>query len=256
MSDTDASCALCGAPLPAGARFCPACGAEAAKAVRPPPPPSPVIPVAPPPPLAPAAPPPPPAQYGAPAPPRRSNATVAVVLILVGLLFIGLVAIAGIAAWTTLGTRTHSTVTQSLESLTNASETHNTVKVPQPAAVTVGDSTQSATNPPVATPVEQISLARVGEGEHIGPVESGDQAAALVINLPDVQEWVAAIDKARAEGKKRTAMVTVERKPNGHYLVHLFENVEDDEPGHTATFGWYDVDNEGGAIKPDNVDGD
>ncbi|MEI6503534.1 MAG: hypothetical protein WCP21_21185 [Armatimonadota bacterium] len=130
-----------------------------------------------------------------------------------------------------------------------------TPEPPKQTVIEVGDSTKPDA-PPTATPVEDVSLAGIGEGEHIGPVTSGDQAAGLVIDTPDARQWAAQIAEARQQGKKRQALVTVERKPNGHYLVHLFESVEDDDPGHTATFGWFDVDNEMGAIKNNVVDSD
>ena len=174
-----------------------------------------------------------------------------------GLTLLALVAVAGVAAWFTLGQRTSHTVATAVKNLPSDTVTSGspTPASPQQPVIEVGDSTKPDA-PPTATPVEAVSLAGIGEGEHIGPVTSGDQAAGLVIDTPDARQWASQIAEARQQGKKRQALVTVERKPNGHYLVHLFESVEDDDPGHTATFGWFDVDDEMGAIKPDTVDSD
>ena len=246
MSENAATCAKCGAALPEGARFCPSCGTTLGAAAPPPPPPAAAVP------------PPPPSYYQTPAPPPK-NSTLPVVLLVVGLAFLGLIAIAGIAAWTTLGQRTSSTVSTAIKNLpsgaiVSGAPTPAPVPPKQPV-IQVGDSTKPD-EPPTATPVEEVSLAGVGEGEHIGPVTSGDQAAALVLGTPDAEAWAAQVAEARKQGKKRQALVTVERKPNGHYLVHVFESVDDDDPGHTATFGWFDVDNEMGAIKSETVDSD
>jgi len=103
--------------------------------------------------------------------------------------------------------------------------------------------------PPIAYRCDQVPPLDVKEGEEFGAVSNGDQAAGLVLAQADVQDWVKQIEQARAEGKKRTAMLTVETIPgSGNYLVHLFENVEDDDPGHTATYGWFKVDKDSGAV--------
>lgn len=244
MSTNATTCAKCGAAGPEEARFCPSCGAPLG-AVAPPPPPV-------------AVPSPPPAYYQAPAP-QSKNSTLPLVLVIVGLALLALVAVAGVAAWFTLGQRTSQTVTTTVKELPSGTETVTSgppaPEPPKQSVIEVGDST-NPDEPPAATPVEDISLAGVGEGEHIGPVTSGDHAAALVLGTAEAETWAAAVAKARQEGKKRRGLVTVERKPNGHYLVHVSESVEDDEPGHTATFGWFDVDDKMGAIKSDLVDTD
>ena len=109
-------------------------------------------------------------------------------------------------------------------------------------------------NPPRAYAVDVVPPLEVEEGKPFGPVSNGDQAAGLVVARSGVKAWVELIEQERAQGKKRTAMLTVETIPGtGNYLIHLFENVADDEPAHTATFGWYRVDKETGVVTNDTT---
>lgn len=100
---------------------------------------------------------------------------------------------------------------------------------------------------PPAPPVPAASAA---------PVTSAIQAVRLVRARPEVRAWQAQIERARREGRKRSAQATVERDPRGDYVVHVFESVEDEQPGHTATFGWFKVNHSNGAIRNTTIDSD
>jgi hypothetical protein len=106
-----AFCAKCGAPLTEGAGFCGTCGTQVVQAVAPPPPPAPspwpqqpVAPVAAPSPWPQQAPPPAaPSPWGAQAagtaPPAKSGGGTKVLLIVLGVLFVGVVLVVGGIVW-------------------------------------------------------------------------------------------------------------------------------------------------------------
>lgn len=83
-------------------------------------------------------------------------------------------------------------------------------------------------------------------------VGSAEAATDLVMQQPEVQEWLALIEEAQAAGKQRRALVEVTEETATAYIVHVFESVEDEEPGHAATFGWYSVAKVDGAITDAN----
>lgn len=270
-------CDNCKTEVDAAATFCPRCGQRFAPAATPPPAP-PVPPAAPPPAPVAAAPPPPPAAppvMAAPVPPtpvvpatapaRRSSAWPAVAIgcaVLLVILAVGGFALyrgyqSGRQAWAEVQqelkaaqpkTDTGGEAAKTEDTTTGEQET----KTSDEPVIEVGEG--GGTNPPTAYPVEEVPALQVEEGKPFGPVSNGDQAAGLVLAKPETQDWVQAIDAARQEGKKRTAMVSVELIPGtGNYLVHLFENVQDEEPGHTATFGWFKVNKETGEVTNETV---
>ena len=276
-------CENCKSELAATATFCPRCGqrvaapAAAAPAAAPPPAPPAPPPPAPPPPL----PPPPPVATAmpatpavAPSAPRRSSAWPAI-LIGCGVVFLLLVGIGGYVGykgyqkaktgWGELQTefekakvktdsgQTDEATDDKTEGTTNDEATPTADSKP---VIRVSDGVDPA-DPPQAYSVERVPPLSVEEGRPFGPVSNGDQAAGLVLAQPDVRDWVKAVEQARAEGKQRAAMLTVELIPGtGNYLIHLFENVMDDEPGHTATFGWFRVDKETGAVSNETTNPD
>ncbi|NPV46294.1 MAG: zinc ribbon domain-containing protein [Armatimonadetes bacterium] len=98
-------------------------------------------------------------------------------------------------------------------------------------------------------PQEEQAVAAVEEGEAVGSAEA---ATDLVMQQPEVQEWLRLIEEAQAEGKQRRALVEVTEETETAYIVRVFESVEDEEPGHVATFGWYNVSKTDGAISDAN----
>lgn len=100
-----------------------------------------------------------------------------------------------------------------------------------------------------ATVPEEEAVATVAEGQGVA---SAQAATDLVMQQPEVQEWLGLIEEAQAEGKQRRALVEVAEETDTAYIVHVFESVEDEEPGHVATFGWYSVSKADGAISDGN----
>lgn len=98
-------------------------------------------------------------------------------------------------------------------------------------------------------PPDERGVAAVGES---GAVGSAEAATDLVMQQPEVQEWFRLIEEAQAEGKQRRALAEVTEETEMAYIVHVFESVEDEEPGHVATFGWYNVSKADGAISDAN----
>lgn len=264
MSNEPLKCWACGAEQAPDARFCSTCGkalgVEAeqtvplAPVVAPPPvaaPPPP--PVAAPPPAAPTPPPfTPPGAYGAPAPaylppPRKSPAPmIALVLALLALALV--VAFGG--AYLALRS---ATAKQEAQAKLEAASTQTTAPSAAGESTTGGEAKPSEEESQPAP--DQVKLP--AENEPLLPgkgaaVANADAAIDLVMKRADIQEWVKQVEAAQAEGKKRTVNVEVTEETDEAYVVHVYETVADEEPGHTATFGWYNVNKATGDITDAN----
>lgn len=65
------------------------------------------------------------------------------------------------------------------------------------------------------------------------PVDSEEEAVALVMRDPYVRDWYANSPNAQVEASDE----------GDHYMVHVFQVVQNDPSGgHAATYGWYTVD--------------
>ena len=275
-------CPNCRAEVGEAASFCPRCGQRLEVREEPAPPPA-AVPAPPPPPVTdkapPAAAPPPPSPavpFVRPSTPARRSSPWPAILIGCGVLFLLGLATVGFLVYKgymTVKAVQHEVMTETSKTTatgggsaadkttdgtgTEGSGTGEGTPSEERRPVIQVDESADPSHPPTAYAVEEVPPLDVKEGQKFGEVTTGDQAAGLVLAMPDVQTWVAAIKQARDEGKKRTAMVTVELIPgSGNYLVHLFENVQDEEPGHTATFGWFKVNQETGAVSNETMDSD
>ena len=74
------------------------------------------------------------------------------------------------------------------------------------------------------------------------------QAVERVMALPEVKKWMALVEK---RAPKNHTMFKAEGVQMGRYLIHVYEDVDDGNgQGHSATFGWYEVDKKTGeAVK-------
>lgn len=223
-------CSHCGTKCPEEARFCGQCGVALGAPGAPPPP----VP-----------------------PPSRAQVSPLLwaVLAVLGLLVALLAVQAALVGRSTLQQRERGHVATAREQVAALEASQKAAATPPGPQIPVGDSTKPD-QPPAAVPVDSVPVAEVKEGVPAGPVADGDRAAGLVVAIPDVQAWAAEVARARAQGKRREALLTVERTPEGDYLVHVFENVQDDEPGHTATYGWYRVNAQTGAVRNETLDSD
>lgn len=75
---------------------------------------------------------------------------------------------------------------------------------------------------------------------YIAPKVTKEQALATVKNLPEVQEFVRLLLPKRAEFEVEDW--------DTDWAVHVFELVIGENSVHTATFGWYRVDKQTGAV--------
>ena len=66
--------------------------------------------------------------------------------------------------------------------------------------------------------------------------------------LPEVKKWMALVKK---RAPKNGTVFKPEGVQMGRYLIHVYEDVDDGNgQGHSATFGWYEVDKKTGeAVK-------
>ncbi|HWQ22309.1 MAG TPA: hypothetical protein VN478_06250 [Clostridia bacterium] len=71
-----------------------------------------------------------------------------------------------------------------------------------------------------------------------GPVTSRDDAVARVTALPDVAAWIKLV---QTESPANRVVIEVDSEDAALYTVHVYELVQDDAGGHSATFGWYEV---------------
>jgi hypothetical protein len=97
-----------------------------------------------------------------------------------------------------------------------------------------------------------ILVAERRGGSDFGPnprAETEDQAIEAVAAFPEVAEWLDAIEQAQAEGRQTSARCAIDDEFGTHYIVHVFEIVDDDGGGgHTATFGRYYVYKRSGVV--------
>lgn len=117
---------------------------------------------------------------------------------------------------------------------------------------TLGPAGQTAEPVPVTPPPAEATPTPVVEASG-GPVTSADQAIDVVMKRADIREWMKQIEAAQAAGKQRKACVDVTEEQADAYIVHVYESVEDEDPPHTATFGWYRVSKADGAISDVNT---
>ena len=77
-----------------------------------------------------------------------------------------------------------------------------------------------------------------------------DQAQSMIEHLPAVHQFCKKIIKSNREGKMQSKCVA-DVEDGGHFWsVHIYEYVNDgNNSGHSATFGWYQVDKKTGKIK-------
>jgi hypothetical protein len=78
-------------------------------------------------------------------------------------------------------------------------------------------------------------------GGAVGGGITPDEAIALVRNRPEVQEWLSAGPK--------NAHIEYDHAEGDDYVIHVYEVVYDEGAGHTATFDWYYVNRDRGAIR-------
>jgi len=88
-----------------------------------------------------------------------------------------------------------------------------------------------------------------------GPVTSPQQAVDLVAAMPDIKEWMAQVQAAAQQGERRSAHVDVDSEEPNMYIVHVYEMVDDEMGGHTATYGWYEVHKQTGEVKSTTLEG-
>ena len=78
---------------------------------------------------------------------------------------------------------------------------------------------------------------------------SETSALSDVQNLPDVKRWLALFTGTGGTNPKTggTPVIALDSQTTSTYVIHVFENMSD----HIATFNWYDVDKQTGAITPE-----
>lgn len=78
---------------------------------------------------------------------------------------------------------------------------------------------------------------------------SEQEAINLVINLPEVKEWLALFmgsdNTSPTTGGK--PVIELSDKSDEEYIIHVYEKLSD----HTATFNWYVVNLKTGKIEPE-----
>lgn len=95
-----------------------------------------------------------------------------------------------------------------------------------------------------------ISAHRPGAGPPpAGPVTTPGEAEDLVAALPEIRAWVGMVEEASTVGDERSAHIQTDSEEPGKYIVHVFESVDDEYGGHTATYGWFEVDKETGEVR-------
>jgi len=100
-----------------------------------------------------------------------------------------------------------------------------------------------------------ISARRPGaEARSAGPVTSPGQAEDLVAALPEIRAWIGLVEEAADLGEGSSAHIQLDSEEPDKYIVHVFEMVDDGDAGHTATYGWYEVDKDTGEIRDTTLD--
>jgi len=79
-----------------------------------------------------------------------------------------------------------------------------------------------------------------------GPVISQDDAIARVTTIPDVAAWIKLV---QTRSPANRVVIDVDSEGATIYTVHAYELVQDEQGGHTATFGWYEVTKATGAVR-------
>lgn len=73
-----------------------------------------------------------------------------------------------------------------------------------------------------------------------------DQAIDLVASRPEVKAWMKLVHDRSPNNK---TMIRSEGLEMGRYTIHVYEDVNDGSGmGHSATFGWYEVDKKTGEV--------
>jgi len=80
-----------------------------------------------------------------------------------------------------------------------------------------------------------------------GGAASAEDAVARVRALPEVVEWIQHVDAERPDDR---VVIEVDSEDADSWMVHAYEMVQDEEGGHSATFGWYEVDKAHGTVRP------
>ena len=68
--------------------------------------------------------------------------------------------------------------------------------------------------------------------------------------LPDVRNWTRAVEASARRSRERHVARFQAHEEGRKYVVHVFEDVGDEDEGHTATFGWFEVDKATGRATP------
>ena len=79
-----------------------------------------------------------------------------------------------------------------------------------------------------------------------GPVISQDDAIARVSALPDVAAWIKLV---QTKSPSSRIVIDVDSEDASLYTVHAYELVPDEQGGHSATFGWYEVTRATGVVR-------
>lgn len=82
------------------------------------------------------------------------------------------------------------------------------------------------------------------------PVTSEEEAIERVAALPDVRNWTRAVEASARRSRERHVARFQAHEEGRKYVVHVFEDVGDEDEGHTATFGWFEVDKATGRATP------
>lgn len=81
---------------------------------------------------------------------------------------------------------------------------------------------------------------------------SEKDAIRIVSERAEVKRWKAEVTSPKAKARGVVAQIELDRKEDGKFVVHVYEDVPDDaQNSHTATLNWYYVDEKTGKVTTD-----
>jgi hypothetical protein len=82
-------------------------------------------------------------------------------------------------------------------------------------------------------------------------ITTSNLAIQIVSNLPEVKRWEQLFSNPDGTSPKTNGrpVIALDSETSTIYVVHVYE----DASGHTATFGWYDVDKNKGTVTKENL---